>query len=132
MKKSLSIIFFIVVCTINAFAQIGYGATYNRQQQSEETSQSNTQILTTTAYSQGYDGQYAKMRIRVQITDKGFGGVYMRVVEKYVSSGLGGQWAKIYSGSEVKKCAPLASMNPIEQSFMYKATIDTKTWYFDL
>lgn len=132
MKKALSIIIFIIACTTNAFAQIGYGATYNRQQQSVETYQSNTQILTTTAYSQGYDGQYTKMRIRVQVNDKGFGGVSMRVVEKYVSSGLGGQWAKVYSGSEVKKCAPLASMNPMEQNFMFKAIIDTKTWYFDL
>ena len=132
MKKALSIVFFIVVCTMNAFAQIGYGATYNRQQQSVETGQSNAQILTTTAYSQGYDGQYTKMRIRVQVEDKGFGGISMKVVEKYVSSGLGGQWVKVYSGSNVRKCTPLASMEQLEQTFMYKATIDTKTWFFDL
>ena len=129
--KTITIII-LLCCSFVAYGQIGYGATYNNRQQSTETNQNNSQVMTTTAYSQGYDGQYTKMRIRVQVNDKGFGGVSMRVVEKYVSSGLGGQWAKVYSGSEVKKCAPLASMNPMEQNFMFKATIDTKTWYFDL
>lgn len=119
-------------CSLGAYAQIGYGATYNRQQHSTETNQSNTQVLNTTAYSQGYNGQYLKMRIRIQVTDNGYGGVTMRVTEKYTSSGLGGQWTKIYSGSNVRKCTPMASMEQLEQSFMYKATIDTKTWYFDL
>ena len=130
--KRLFLLLLLLGLSLSAQAQIGYGATYNNRQQSTEVNQGNSQTMTTTAYSQGYNVQYLKMRIRIQVIDNGYGGVTMRVVEKYTSSGLGGQWTKIYSGSNVRKCTPMASMEQLEQSFMYKATIDTKTWYFDL
>lgn len=132
MRHLILIVIYFFLGSFGAYAQIGYGATYNRQQQSTETNLDNSQVLTTTAYSQGYNGQYLKMRIRIQVNENGYGGASMRVVEKYTSSGLGGQWTKIYSGSDVRKCTPMASMEQLEQNFMYKATIDTKTWYFDL
>lgn len=121
----------VVALSFSASAQIQYGRTYNYRQ-GAETNQPRVQVVATTAYSVDYNGNYVKMPVRVQITDNGFGGVSMRVVEKYISTGFGGRWSKIYSGSDVRQCTPLASMNQLEKSFMFKATIDTNTWYFDL
>ncbi len=121
----------VVALSFSASAQIQYVPTYNYRQ-GTETNQPRVQIVATTAYSVDYNGNYVKMPVRVQITDNGFGGVSMRVVEKYISTGFGGRWSKIYSGSDVRQCTPLASMNQLEKSFMFKATIDTNTWYFDL
>ncbi len=79
-----------------------------------------------------HDGIKYKMQIKVQISSNGYGWTEIRVVEKYVNTGLGGQWQKIYSGSSASKCTSYASQNPLEKQFMYKAIIDTNTWYFDL
>ncbi len=72
------------------------------------------------------------MPIMVDVTMREYGGVTMRVSQKYVDTGFGGRWEKIYSGANVRQCQSFVGDSSLESQFMYKATIDTKTWYFDL
>ena len=142
MKKLLFLVCFLAAATC-ASAQIGYQQTYNnlllnqqgQQQQYQQRyvePQPSTKSYRTTAYLIDNQGNVYKMPILVEVTVGGYGGRSMRVTQKYVNTGLGGRWDKIYCGSSVSECRPLVNSNPLESEFMYKATIDTNTWYFDL
>jgi len=72
------------------------------------------------------------MPIKVQVTNNGYGSITIRVVEKYVDTGFGGNWTKVYSGHTASKCTSYASSNSLESEFMYKVLLDDGTWYFDL
>lgn len=140
MKKLLFLACFLAAATC-ASAQIGYLPTRNnlllnqgQQQQYQQRyvePQPSTKSYRTTAYLIDNQGNVYKMPIVVEVTIGGYG-TSMRVTQKYVNTGLGGRWDKIYSGSSVSECRPLVNSNPLESEFMYKATIDTNTWYFDL
>ncbi len=141
MKKLFFLVCFLAAATY-ASAQIGYQQTYNnlllnqqgqqQQYQQRVAPHPSAKSYRTTAYLLDNQGNVYKMPIVVEVTTGGYGGRSMRVTQKYVNSGLGGRWDKIYSGSSVSECRPLVNSNPLESEFMYKATIDTNTWYFDL
>lgn len=131
MKQVLFIVLFLAA-TIGASAQIQYYPTYNNQQQRERAPQSRTESYRTTAYRVDYQNNVYKMPIVVEISSSGYGSVTMRVTQRYVDTGLGGRWEKIYSGSNVQKCQSLIGSNSLESQFMYKAIINANTWYFDL
>ena len=140
MKKLLFLACFLAAATC-ASAQIGYLPTRNnlllnqgQQQQYQQRyvePRPSTKSYRTTAYLIDNQGNVYKMPIVVEVTTGGYG-MSMRVTQKYVNTGLGGRWDKIYSGSSVSECRPQVNSNPLESEFMYKATIDTNTWYFDL
>lgn len=140
MKKLLFLACFLAAATC-ASAQIGYLPTRNnlllnqgQQQQYQQRyvePRPSTKSYRTTAYLIDNQGNVYKMPIVVEVTTGGYG-TSMRVTQKYVNTGLGGRWDKLYSGSSVSECRPLIGGNPLESEFMYKATIDTNTWYFDL
>lgn len=129
MKRILTIL--LLTCSVSSFAQIQYQQTYNNQQQ-QNAPQSSIQTYRATAYTVDYQGNVYKMPIMVEITRSPYGSHTIRVSQKYVDTGFGGRWEKIYSGATVRECQSVVSGNSLESQFMYKATIDTKTWYFDL
>lgn len=134
MKKIITTLIFLAFA-VSAFAQIQYVPTENRRNGygTSTQPQSSSQIVTTTAYTISGDS-YVKARIKVQITENGYGGSYMKVVEKYEAHSYGAlsQWRKVYSSGTAQRCFPMNSTNPLESQFMYKVSFDTKTWYFDL
>ena len=123
MKHILTLIL-LLAATFSASAQIGYQQTYNNRQQQYSAPQPVTKSYRTTAYMADARGNVYKKPIMVEVT--------MRVSQKYVDTGFGGRWEKIYSGGNVRECQSFVSNNALESQFMYKATIDTNTWYFDL
>lgn len=140
--KNLLFFLLLLFCEI-ASAQMEYKPTYSRQAPSVNSSQqsytppsytpqSSSQIIRTTAYSVDYQGRLYKMPIKVQVTNNGYGSITIRVVEKYVDTGFGGNWTKVYSGHTASKCTSFASSNSLESEFMYKVLLDDGTWYFDL
>lgn len=131
MKKIL-FSFVLVLVFGTAHAQIGYQQTYNNRQQQQNAPHSSTQTFRATAYTTDYQGNVYKMPIMVEVTRSPYGSVNIRVSQKYVDTGFGGRWEKIYSGATVRECQSFVRGNPLESEFMYKATIDTNTWYFDL
>ena len=131
MKKLIFLLCFLVVATC-ASAQIQYQQTYNNRQQQNSAPQSVTKSYRATAYTADSRGNVYKMPIVVEVTMNGYGGMTIRVSQKYVDTGFGGRWEKIYSGGYARECQSYVSSNSLESQFMYKATIDTNTWYFDL
>lgn len=86
----------------------------------------------TNAYCMTGADTYGKMPIVIEYGSNG-----MRVVQVYyapqsmVYGASEGRWVDIYPVS-VTSCHPDYSNNPLEKSFMYKATINGTTFYFDL
>jgi hypothetical protein len=130
MKKLIFLLCFLAVSAV-ASAQIQYVPTYNRNQ-GRTAPQSSSQTYRTTAYAMDSNGNVYKMPIMVQVTSNGYGNTTVKVTQKYVSTGLGGQWENVYDAGAIQKCMPIASQHPLESEFMYKATIGVTTWYFDL
>ena len=131
MKHLLSLIL-LLTATFSASAQIEYRQTYNNRQQQYSAPQPVTKSYRTTAYMADARGNVYKMPIMVEVTMREYGSMTMRVSQKYVDTGFGGRWEKIYSGGNVRECQSFVSNNALESQFMYKASIDTNTWYFDL
>ena len=131
MKYLLSFII-LFTATLSAHAQIEYRQTYNNRQQQYSAPQQATKTYRTTAYMADARGNVYKMPIMVEVTMREYGSMTMRVSQKYVDTGFGGRWEKIYSGANVRECQSFIGGNPLESQFMFKATIDTNTWYFDL
>lgn len=131
MKKIIILLCFLAV-SLSASAQIGYQQTYNNRQQQYSAPQPVTKSYRTTGYMSDARGNVYKMPIMVEVTMREYGSMTMRVSQKYVDTGFGGRWEKIYSGGYVRECQSFVSNNALESQFMYKATIDTNTWYFDL
>lgn len=134
MKKIITTLIFMAFA-VSVFAQIQYVPTENRRSGygTSTAPQSSSQIVTTTAYTIS-GNSYVKARIKVQITDNGYGGGGIKVIEKYESSGMGytSQWKKVMYSGLAQKCSPMNAMNPLESQFMYKVNFDSRTWYFDL
>lgn len=130
--KHILILILIFAETFCASAQIQYRQTYNNRQQQYSEPQPVTKSYRTTAYMADSRGNVYKMPIVVEVTMREYGSMTMHVSQKYVDTGFGGRWEKIYSGANVRECQSFIGGNPLESQFMFKATIDTNTWYFDL
>ena len=131
MNKFIITLMCLFICTIGS-AQIQYNPTYNTRQQQMNAPKSSSESYRTTAYSLDERGNVIKMPIRVEVISNGYGGTSIKVIQKYVNTGLGGNWQRVYSGGEASKCQSFVSSNPLESEFMYKVRIDTGVWYFDL
>jgi len=139
MKRTVILLAFLFICGMIS-AQPVYLPSTNPSYRPSTSSYPNNNIsrprstseyYRTTAYSIDFDGNLYKLPIKVRVTNNGYGSISITVVQKYVNTGLGGEWREVYY-SDVNKCAPLASQNPLEKEFMYKALFDNSTWYFDL
>ena len=136
MKKIITILI-MSMFAMSAYAQF---VVYEPLRSKPPQSQSSSQIITTTAYAVSGD-RYVKSRIRVQITDEGYRGSSIKVVEIYEPSPYGARWKKIsYGEGFAKECHPSnfavtkeqESELSLESQFMYKAHFLLKNWYFDL
>ena len=139
MKRILLLLSMFCISYITAQAQVSYTPYYSNQSaNSNYAPQSNAQVVRTTAYYEdSYSGQYFKVPIKVSIIPSGYSS-QIKVSEKYVTYGYGGQWEKVHNSGNAQKCNPLLGAaglgsNALEQQFMYKAMMpDGKYYYFDL
>ena len=137
MKKIIATLIFLAFA-VSAFAQIEYLPTENRHSGygTPPKPQRTSEVVTTTAYTISGDS-YVKARIRVQVTDNGYGRISMQVIERYENSIVSAQWNRVYNSGPVQQCRPIPGGNhpldhPLESKFMYKVNINGTIWYFDL
>lgn len=93
------------------------------------TQQRNVQssISRATAYAETMNG-YAKLPIQVRVYSNGV----MQVVSYFRQGPQGGEWCQLApSPASVSACSPMLNSD-MEKSFMYKAWVNNKTYYFDL
>ena len=86
----------------------------------------------TNAYCLYADGSVGKLRIVVDV----YGGSaqvvgYYQAPQALVYNSTG-RWLKLQPQAMVNKCYPDLARNPLEQEFMYKASIMGALYYFDL
>lgn len=91
-----------------------------------------TERVRTNAYCLYNDGSVGKLRIEVEIY-----GSSARVVGYYQAPqalvyNSTGRWLELQPQAMVNKCYPDLARNPLEQEFMYKASIMGALYYFDL
>ena len=132
MKRIVIILIILSASVVTARAQDLIYRGFNQQESYND--RSSTQTVSATAYSRDSYGNLVKMPIRIQLTTNAYGQTTARVVQKYVSNGLGGGWAKVLTSGQIQQCQSIfaTSGNSLENSFMYKVSIDTRTWYFDM
>lgn len=136
MKQCLFTIL-LAILSINGHAQVTYTPFIPGQSSSSSNYQSNVDLIRTTAYYlDSYSGQYVKVPVKVSITSNGYS-TQIKIVEKYVSTGFGGQWQKVHNSGNAQACSPMIGSlglgsDTLEQQFMYKVFVDTRYWYFDL
>ena len=91
-----------------------------------------TQRARSTAYCWHGGDRYGKLPIVLEYSQSG-----IRIVQVYYASqslvygASEGRWVDIYPVS-IQQCYPDLSNHPLEKSFMYKASINGTTYYFDL
>jgi hypothetical protein len=107
-----------------------YQSSKKKQQTQQNSNNENVTIIRTTAYCVNtYNGQIYKTPIKVKQERNG----YYTVTERYVTTGYGGDWQKIYPQAQVSKCiSNFYDKNSLENQFMYKALIYPDWYYFDL
>lgn len=134
MKKYLFILASVFI-GFAANAQVGnieYQSIYSGQGTNYRNSyQSSGQTVRTTAYSLESNRHIIKTPIKVNVASNSYGIMQIRVVEQYVTYGIGGKWQKT-TPTNVTECMAMYANNPLEQQFMYKAMIGGKWYYFDL
>ena len=94
-----------------------------------------TQTTRTTAYFADYNGNYYKVPIKVDYTVYSNGATSLTVTEQYESNGFGGQWKRILTAANVVSCQSITANGvtaELERTFMYKAMVGTRWYYFDL
>ena len=94
-----------------------------------------TELTRTTAYYVDYNGNYYKDPIRVEYTVWSNGATNLKVTEQWEGNGFGGQWKRLLAAARVESCQPITangSSAALERSFMYKAMVGTRWYYFDL
>lgn len=94
-----------------------------------------TQTTRTTAYFADYNGNYYKVPIKVEYTVYSNGATSLTVTEQYESNGFGGQWKRILTAANVVSCQSITANGvtaELERTFMYKAMVGTRWYYFDL
>lgn len=129
MKKAIIIILasLLTLAANEAKAQLVYEPFISGSSRSS----SQAQTVRTTAYCSLGGGQYQKLPVVVEIRRDGAYVVqYYRAPQSLVY-GENGRWVDIYPAA-LRKCYPDLSSNPLEQSFMYKAGINGRTYYMDL
>lgn len=129
MKKLFAVIL-LLICGI--YGVKGQEIIYQSPQQQRSSQQQQSQSTRTTAYYADNSGRITKIPIRVQLQRNAWGVEGYYVTEYYTDSGIGGRWNKITPASQIYKCNSLLSSNPLEKQFMYRATVNLKTCYFDL
>ena len=136
MKQCLLTILLAILC-FTGRAQITYTPFIPGQSSTSSSYQSTVDVVRTTAYYlDSYSGQYVKVPVKVAITSNGYT-TQIKIIEKYVSTGIGGQWQTVHSSGNAQACSPMIGnlglgSDALEQQFMYKAFVDTRYWYFDL
>lgn len=111
----------------------GSGSSRSRTGSYRVTSQ--TQTVRTTAYYADYNGDYYKIPIRVEYTVYSNGASSLSVAEQWESNGYSGQWKKILTMANVESCRPVLAQGvtaELERTFMYKAMVGSRWYYFDL
>ena len=112
---------------------VGSGSTNSRARGYQPKSQ--TQTIRTTAYYIDYSGYYVKVPIRLEYTEYSNGASTINLSEQWESNGMGGQWRKVHTASNVVSCQPITANGTnaeLERSFMYKVMVGAKWYYFDL
>ena len=137
--KKLIISLLVLSFGINAMAQVG-GIEYNPYTRGQSQTNSRPQVSTrsVTAYQLDYYGNLSSMQIRVSVMNSSqsayalSSGPEMRVVAVYSRGGYtGGRWQELPTKPMVYQCS-YYSQDPMEQRFMYKASIGTGYVYFNM
>ena len=95
---------------------------------------SQTQTIRTTAYYVD-NGRYSRLPIRVEYTVYSNGASSLTVAEQWEDNGFGGQWKSVLTAANVVRCQSLTANGvtaELEKTFMYKAMVGTRWYYFDL
>ena len=137
--KKLIISLLVISFGINALAQVG-GIEYSPYTpgQSQMDSRSQVQTQSVTAYQLDYYGYLSSVQIRVSVVRSSQSSYAigtqpeMRVVAVYSRTGLaGGRWQELPTKPMVYQCS-YYSQDPMEQRFMYKASIGVGYVYFNM
>ena len=113
----------------------GGGSSSSRPRSGYSRPSSQTQTTRTTAYFADYNGNYYKVPIKVEYTVYSNGATSLTVTEQYESNGFGGQWKRILTAANVVSCQSITANGvtaELERTFMYKAMVGTRWYYFDL
>ena len=137
--KKLIISLLVLLFGINAMAQVGgIGYTPYTPGQSQTNTRSQAQVYSVTAYQLDYYGNLSSVQIRVAVMNSSqssyalSSGPEMRVVAIYSRTGLaGGRWQELPTKPMVYQCS-YYSQDPMEQRFMYKASIGVGYVYFNM
>lgn len=121
--------FLLFFSAFEAKAQIVYQPFMGGGSSTQSIGQS--QRLRATAYCILSNGQYAKMPIVVEQRQNGLFVVQYYQAPQSMVYGSNGGWVNIYP-TNVQRCYPDLSSNPLERSFMFKASINGRMFYFDL
>lgn len=119
----------LIFSAIELKAQIVYQPFMGGGSSSQSTVQS--QRFRATAYSRLSSGQYAKLPIVVEQRQNGLFVVQYYQAPQSMVYGSNGTWVSIHP-AVVQRCYPDLSSNPLERSYMYKANINGRVYYFDL
>ncbi len=119
----------LLFATNEAKAQIVYQPFIGGGSSSQSTVQ--PQRFRTTAFCRLSSGQYAKLPIVVEQRQNGLFVVQYYQAPQSMVYGSNGAWVSIHP-TMVQRCYPDLSSNPLERSYMYKANINGRMYYFDL
>jgi len=126
--KKLFLLSVLTLLCFSANAQFVVYEGFNpKTGQTFKSNQPSSEIVRTTAYSRDNNGAIIKTPIKVEVKSNGD----YKIVSRYVSTIMGGQWETVLSVYVVSKCSPY-TQESLEKQFMYKATNVSTTYYFDL
>ena len=137
--KRILLLMFSIAFAATAMAQVG-GIEYTPYTpgQSQMNSRSQVQTQSVTAYQLDYYGNLSSVQIRVSVVRSSQSSytlgtqAEMRVVAIYSRTGLaGGRWQELPTKPMVFQCS-YYSQDPMEQRFMYKASIGAGYVYFNM
>ena len=96
---------------------------------------SQVQTVQVTAYYADILGDYYKVPIRIEYTVYSNGASTIYVTEQWKSNSYSGGWVRISPLASIQECHPLFGSGnnaELEKSFMYKAQVGSRWYYFDL
>ena len=137
--KRILLLMFSIAFAATAMAQVGgIGYTPYTPGQSQTNTRSQAQAYSVTAYQLDYYGNLSSVQIRVAVMNSSqssyalSSGPEMRVVAIYSRTGLaGGRWQELPTKPMVYQCS-YYSQDPMEQRYMYKASIGAGYVYFNM
>lgn len=135
--KRIAILFSLLFAfAISGNAQITYTPVYptqpsvSYQAPAPSRPQPTTEYVRVTAYYQDVvSKEVYKAPVKIAITSSSYG-VQIKIVEKYVSYGVGGSWEKVYNSGNVQECS--SYLGGLDEYFMFKVFAGGQTYYFDL